>query len=320
MRVLPLLPLLLSGWSAVPAHADEAQDWLKRLGQAEQQHSYQGTFVYERNGSFSTHSIWHRVQDGKVRERLMQLDGTAQEVIRSDGRTECVTGKQASGLGDVTAVAARQFDVQKFNDLYAVAIEGNSRVAGRPVVVISFAPRDQHRYGFELYLDRETGLPLKSLLLNDKGQLLERYQFTTFATTPPDDSQLTPAGQCRAVAPADKGPGQVNSVQAWHSDWLPSGFEQVSSTVRRDPRSKSEVTSLLYDDGLARFSVFIEPVKGAAVPDARVQLGPTAAVTRHLSTPQGDMMATVVGEIPMGTAERIALSMRVGENDAQAKP
>ena len=64
----------------------------------------------------------------------------------------------------------------------------------------------------------------------------------------------------------------------------------------------------------------VRPVKGAAVPDARVQLGPTAAVTRHLSTPQGDMMATVVGEIPMGTAERIALSMRVGENDAQAKP
>jgi Negative regulator of sigma E activity len=52
MRVLPLLPLLLSGWFVVPAHADEAQDWLKRLGQAEQQHSYQGTFVYERNGSF----------------------------------------------------------------------------------------------------------------------------------------------------------------------------------------------------------------------------------------------------------------------------
>ena len=90
--------------------------------------------------------------------------------------------------------------------------------------------------------------------------------------------------------------------------------------MHRDPRTKSEVTSLLYDDGLTRFSVFLEPLQGAAVPDARVQLGPTAAVTRHLSTPQGDMMATVVGEIPLGTAERIALSMRVGKDDAQAKP
>jgi sigma-E factor negative regulatory protein RseB len=163
-------------------------------------------------------------------------------------------------------------------------------------------------------------LPLKSLLLNDKGQLLERYQFTTLATTPPDDSQLSPAGQCRAVARGEAEVEQGSVTQAWHSDWLPSGFEQVSSTVHRDPRTKAEVTSLLYDDGLTRFSVFIEPLQGAAVPDARVQLGPTAAVTRHLSTPQGDMMATVVGEIPMGTAERIALSMRVGKDDAQAKP
>ena len=320
MRVLPLLPLLLSGWFAVPAHADEAQDWLKRLGQAEQQHSYQGTFVYERNGSFSTHSIWHRVQDGKVRERLMQLDGSAQEVIRTDGRTECVTGKLASALGDVTAVPARQFDAQKLNDWYSVTKQGDSRVAGRPVVVISLAPRDQHRYGFELYLDRETGLPLKSLLLNDKGQLLERYQFTSLVTTPPDENQLTPAGTCRPVTVADTAAPVADTAHAWHSDWLPPGFEQVSSTVHRDPRTKSEVTSLLYDDGLTRFSVFLEPLQGAAVPDARVQLGPTAAVTRHLSTPQGDMMATVVGEIPLGTAERIALSMRVGKDDAQAKP
>ncbi len=71
MRAIPLLTLLLSGWFHCPAHADEAQDWLTRLGQAEQQHSFQGTFVYERNGSFSTHDIWHRVQDGQVRERLV---------------------------------------------------------------------------------------------------------------------------------------------------------------------------------------------------------------------------------------------------------
>lgn len=39
MRAIPLLTLLLSGWFVVPAHADEAQDWLQRLGQAEQQQS-----------------------------------------------------------------------------------------------------------------------------------------------------------------------------------------------------------------------------------------------------------------------------------------
>lgn len=99
MRAIPLLALLLSGWFAVPAHADEAQDWLTRLGRAEQQQSFQGTFIYERNGSFSTHDIWHRVQNGQVRERLLQLDGSAQEVLRVDGRTQCVSGTLVAGLG-----------------------------------------------------------------------------------------------------------------------------------------------------------------------------------------------------------------------------
>jgi len=73
----------------------------------------------------------------------------------------------------------------------------------------------------------------------------------------------------------------------------------------------------MYDDGLSRFSVFLEPLNGASVTDARAQLGPTVAVSRHLTTPGGDIMVTVVGEIPIGTAERIALSMRAG--NAQAK-
>ena len=320
MRVLPLLPLLLSGWFAVPAHADEAQDWLKRLGQAEQQQSYQGTFVYERNGSFSTHGIWHSVLDGKTRERLMQLDGAAQEVVRSDGRTDCVGGKTISGLGKVSVAAPRKFDAQKLINWYSVAKTGDSRVAGRPVEVITLSPRDQHRYGFELYLDSETGVTLKSLLLNDKGQLLERFQFTTFDPVAPGESQLQPTGRCLSAVASNTSAPAPKSSEEWHSDWLPSGFELVASAVTRDPQTKSEVTNLLYDDGLTRFSVFLEPLLGASVPDSRLQLGPTVAVSRHLTSPDGDMMATVVGEIPMGTAERIALSMRAGVVEPQAKP
>lgn len=317
MRVLPLLPLLLSGWCVVPAQADEARDWLERLGQAERQQSYQGTFVYERNGSFSTHSIWHRVQDGMVRERLMQLDGAAHEVVRAERRTECVSGNAAPRIGDVSSATVRQLEVARLDDWYSIAKTGTTRVAGRPVTVIALTPRDQHRYGVELYLDRETGLPLKSLLLNEKGQLLERFQFVRLDTTAPDDNQLRPTAQCRSVPATTAPTASGKGAHAWHSDWLPPGFEVVSSSVRRDPKTRSEITSHLYDDGLTRFSVFLEPLKGAAASDTRLQLGPTVAVSRHLTTPEGDMLVTVVGEIPMGTAERIALSMRVGEAEPE---
>ena len=311
MRAIPLLSLLLSGWFVVPAHADEAQDWLTRLGQAEQQHSFQGTFVYERNGSFSTHKIWHRVQEGKVHERLLQQDGSAQEVVRIDGHTQCVSGILIAGLGDSPNSPARALDPQKLKNWYDLAVIGKSRVAGRPAVIVSLTPRDQHRYGFELHLDKETGLPLKSLLLNDKGQLLERFQFTQLDTADvPSDAELQPGADCKAVNLESDKASSVKAAQTWHSDWLPPGFELVSSSARKDQETKTQVNSLMYDDGLARFSVFLEPLNGATVTDTRTQLGPTVAVSRSLTTPQGGMMVTVVGEIPVGTAERIALSMR----------
>ncbi|MDR6956110.1 sigma-E factor negative regulatory protein RseB [Pseudomonas brassicacearum] len=281
---------------------------MNRLSQAEQQQSFQGTFVYERNGSFSTHNIWHRVQDGKVRERLLQLDGSAQEVLRIDGHTQCVSGSLIAGLGDTPDGSARALDPQKLKNWYDLAIIGKSRVAGRQAVIVALTPKDQHRYGFELHLDKETGLPLKSLLLNDKGQLLERFQFTRLSIAEPSDGELQASADCKAVAQEQ---GKAASVKAtWHSDWLPPGFELTSSTARKDPDTKIQVNSLMYDDGLARFSVFLEPLNGANATDTRTQLGPTAAVSRRLTTPQGEIMVTVVGEIPIGTAERIALSMR----------
>jgi len=289
---------------------------LNKLAQAEQKQSYQGSFVYERNGSFSSHDIWHRVQDGKVSERLLQLDGTAQEIVRVDGKVQCVSGALASGVSNLPDAAPRMLDPLKLMSWYDLSVQGKSRVAGRDAVIVSLSPRDQHRYAFELHLDRKTGLPLRSLMLNEKGQLLERFQMTSLDTDNlPTDAQLHASAACKPVERVAN--TRTEAVAGWRSDWLPPGFELINSTVRRDPSRDSAVSSLMYDDGLARFSVFLEPVKEDASADVRTQLGPTSAVSRRLNTPKGKVMVTVVGEIPLGTAERIALSMR--PQDAQAR-
>lgn len=320
MRALPLLSLLLGSSLTVQALAanssPEASEWLNKLARAEQAQSYQGAFVYERNGSFSTHDIWHRAQDGKVSERLLQLDGSAQEIVRVDGKVQCVSGDLASGVGTPPDSAPRVLDPLKLMSWYDLSVAGKSRVAGRDAVIVTLTPRDQHRYAFELHLDRRSGLPLRSLMLNDKGQLLERFQMTRLDTdTLPSDADLTASAACK---PVERGAsGAAVAVAGWRSDWLPPGFELVNSAQRRDPSSKRTVSSLMYDDGLARFSVFLEPIGNESGVDTRAQLGPTVAVSRRLNTPKGKVMVTVVGEIPLGTAERVALSMRA--QDVQAR-
>lgn len=93
MRAIP--PCLLGGLLALPVQASGVQDLLGRLAAAERQQSFQGTFIYERNGSF-LHScrMAPSGRGGQIRERL-QLDGPAQEVLKVDGQTQCVTGALA---------------------------------------------------------------------------------------------------------------------------------------------------------------------------------------------------------------------------------
>nr|WP_024307436.1 MucB/RseB C-terminal domain-containing protein [Pseudomonas sp. P818] len=308
MRAIPLC--LIGGLLALPVQAAEVQDLLGRLAAAERQQSFQGTFIYERNGSFSTHAVWHRVEEGgQVRERLLQLDGPAQEVLKVDGQAQCVSGALADQVSEGQAWPARQLDAAQLGNWYDIRVAGRSRIANRAADVLLLEPKDQHRYGFELHLDRKTGLPLKSLLLNERGQLLERFQFAQLDTSSPVENAMQPSSGCRPVRfrAADS---MVEG--SWRSDWLPPGFTLTTAQVRRDPASEDAVTYLMYGDGLARFSVFLEPLKGSVVEDARSQLGPTVAVSRRMSTDTGDVMVTVVGEIPLGTAERIALSMRAG--------
>lgn len=308
MRFIPLSVLLLGSCLVLPAVADDGAALLQRLVDAERTQSFNGTFVYERNGSFSTHSIWHQVGgDGTLRERLLQLDGSAQEVLRVDGRVQCASGALADQLVDSQLWPTRELNAAQLAEWYELRVLGDSRVAGRATRVLALVPRDQHRYGIELHLDQQTGLPLKSLLVNDKGQLLERFQFTHLQAEVPADANLQPGAGCR---PVRLSPAQAELAEAWRSDWLPPGFSLNSVTQRRSPASDEPVACQVYGDGLARFSVFMEPLRGAAVEDVRTQLGPTVAVSRRLKTADGDVMVTVVGEIPLGTAERVALSMR----------
>jgi len=317
MRFIPATSLVLGSFMAIPVMAADAQDWLQRLNQAESSQSFQGTFVYERNGNLSTHSIWRQVEpDGGVRERLLQLDGAPQEVLRINGQAQCASGLSSAELLEDQAWPGHALDTRQLGEWYELRVTGESRVAGRPAVVLGLLPRDRHRYGVELYLDRETGLPLKSLLVSDRGVLLERFQFTQLDTS---NSQpvavLQPSADC---APVRVIKAEKKQPELWRSDWLPPGFSLSAVTQRRSSASADTVDCLIYDDGLARFSVFLEPLHGAAVADARSQLGPTVAVSRRLTTDDGDVMVTVVGEIPLGTAERVAMSMRA--DDVHATP
>lgn len=293
------IPLLLLGVATSPVHASDAEDWLGWIAKAEQR-SFQGVFIYEKSGSFSSHQIWHLARNGEVSEKLLQLDGPPIETIRVDGQPQCVIAGFSAPLA-ATSLVGNGFDVERLKRSYHMKVLGESRVAARSAQVIGLLPKDQHRYGLEVHIDSELGVPLKLLLVSDGGQLLERFQFTQLSPEAPVAALLEPDGECIANA---RKPGAARVETGWRPDWVPAGFE--SRAVRQ--ASEAGAIVLNYGDGLANFSIFIEPVSDPAAGDARSQVGPTSVVSKRLNTGETDYMVTVVGEIPLGTAERIALS------------
>ena len=236
----------------MPALAADAESWMGRLAIAEQQQSYAGTFVYERNGSFSSHAVWQQVDGKRVQERFLQWMERLPKFCWSMGRCSAPPMSWRLQVREAQAWHGQRLDPKALSEWYEFREIGDSRVAGRSAVALAVVPRDQHRYGFELHLDRETALPLKSLMLNEKGQLLERFQYAQFSTGPIDAQQLKPSADCKPVSVSKR---EANPLQSG----VPIGCRPVSlldANQRPSPASSETVSRLSYGDGSAKFSVF----------------------------------------------------------------
>jgi sigma-E factor negative regulatory protein RseB len=292
----------------MPVVADEPRALLESMAVAAREQSYQGDFVYERSGSFSTHRVWRQGKD-VVFERLLRTDGTSREWLRRDGRLQCSSALKSGVVWlDTSLLSDKRSTLHQW---YSLQVLGNSRVANRPVTVMAVKPRDPFRYAYELYLDLETGLLLQSLLINASGTLLERFQFTNLQVGPVEEDELSVMSTCLSIN--EKPVTEMTAKDGWMPAWLPPGFVAARRELRRSNEADIPVFTQVFTDGLARFTVFIEPLAVDRIADdLRAQLGPTVVISRRLALPEGNYLATVVGEVPPLAAERIAASLSPG--------
>src|SRR6201995_344060 len=74
---------------ATAVAAEEPTQWLERMNQALTTRNYDGTFSHWQGGKVEMLRIIHRVQNGAVSERLVSLDGSGREFIRTGTNLAC---------------------------------------------------------------------------------------------------------------------------------------------------------------------------------------------------------------------------------------
>src|SRR5580658_70459 len=179
-----LLALAISCSLAGAALAEEPARWLERMNQALTTRNYDGTFSHVHGGGVETLRIIHRVQNGAVSERLVSLDGSGREFIRTgsnlacylpDKRTVLVESRPAeesllSGFPIINDQTASFYDIKEVT---------KTRLVGRDTHLITVTPKDEYRYGYRLWIDETTAMPLKTQLCDTHGRVIEQVVFAS---------------------------------------------------------------------------------------------------------------------------------------------
>jgi sigma-E factor negative regulatory protein RseB len=313
-----LLPLLIG--TAATAQDRNAEALLERMRSAAASINYVGVFVYRRNGQMETIRIVHRVSEDGEQVRLTSLNGAPREILRDHRGVTCVRSDHRSVLVNesrghgVFPGAALRTAGPGVGPHYRVSLGGEERVAGRPTREVRVEPTDAFRYGLRLWLDNETGLVLKSTLLDGQGQELEQFMFTSIevpATIPAEDlaPEVSSEGFAWQTTPAPKAEARgepAAAEPAWMVGWVPPGFAQSAHSRESMPGVRHPVEHLVFTDGLAAFSIYLERVDTERPPlEGASRVGAMTAYATHTA----DHQVTVLGEVPVATVERVARSV-----------
>ena len=293
--------------------------WMKLMSVAFKEKSYEGRFVYNSNGHLNALQVIHTNKNGKEFERLIPLNGSGEEVIRRGSELICLHpegGFTRLENSIPTGLFANKFSrsSQSLDSLYQLAEQGVGKVAGREANRFLLTPIDAYRYGYELWIDRESSLLLKSVMRNHAGDALETFEFISIevgVSIPETAFEFDMGKDLTGLRIMElDGSMSVDVNDDWRVQWVPDGFSMAGYEERRLSVNDSLLDSLVYTDGLNSFTVFIERGGDHAGQMGERQEGATAAFSRKLINAKKTVFVTVVGELPMIAIKKIAESVR----------
>lgn len=321
LRGLLLLALVVAmPLSAAAAEADR-DPWLllEKAGQAAHQLSYKGIFVYQAGNVVHSMRISHMNYANGEYVRLMSLDGTPRVVLRQgkeaviyNPRNEKVLIDKRRLPNSFPAVLPGLSD--RLRASYQARLGGEERVGERNGVVVHLDPRDSYRYGYRFSIDNEYGLLLKSVMLNERNDIIEQVAFNQLTLMENDNMDWFQPDIDRRKTYEMQPEETVTPIAAEGGLWtlaeLPPGYVKVEHVRRGLPGKPVPVDHVVFSDGLASVSLFIEALAKHAMP--KVGLTSRGATNIYAQVMDGHQVI-VVGEVPQATVKKIAEAVSFGK-------
>ena len=298
-----------------PAIADPAMDWVQKMSMAMRELSYRGNFVYLHENQLESMRISHYKDENGEKERLISLNGEAREVIRDNQNLTCIWPSSRKVVVDFSR--KNTFppifipeDIARLEKYYEMKLLGKDRIAGMNTVVVHINPRDEFRYGIKFWINEQNALMMKSSLINEEGEVVEEVMFTSLKLFDGDEKLVVDTmpkiDESFSLVRYHSGDssGSFAADNSWQLSAAPGGFWRESVLKRQIPGTDNFVHQMVYTDGLASLSIFIEK-QTSATTSGMSSMGAVNAYIRILN----NHSVTAIGEVPAITVKQLAESV-----------
>lgn len=313
-----LASLLLGSlaFSSFQASAVQEDAWLllQKASQAARELSYKGIFVYQSGATSKSVQLTHMNSGQGEFARMVVLDGAPREVLSQGSdvaifspKNEKVMIEKKRGQNMFPALLPSNMDALKVG--YQIQTNGAERIGGREATIVNLIAKDQMRYGYRFWVDKEFGLLLKVVTLNKQGELLEQIGFNqlTLMEGQSMDWFKPKFDPSKSYEMDHDGPTKTSQTEIdWQVTQLPAGYRKVDQVKQFVQGKALPVTQMIFSDGLASISVFIEPIpKGTKSKVGHTLVG---ATNFYASVNEGHQVM-VIGEAPEAAVTQFANSV-----------
>lgn len=311
-------------FTTMVTHADDAISLLNRMDIAAKKLNYEGVFSYPTGRHLQSIQIIHRANEEGEVERLTSLNGVAREVIRKNEMMTCIYPEGKSVQPNHRPLG-RGFPSDFLNRLnlaspyYQFSLGQEDRVAGHYTQQLKVTPTDEYRYGYHLWVAKDSDLLLQSDLVDELGRIIETVAFSSVEIGHDIPQQMLQAQMHGNEMSWNRAENLINSKRSavkakssWHITWMPEGFTLVAQQSRFKAKNGASVEQHVYSDGLNSISIFMEKIRAQHSHLRGIsRMGPNNA----FGTIINGYFVTIVGEVPARTVDKVGKSIKYVESE-----
>ena len=285
--------------------------WLAKLQTALTSSNFDAGIVSTKANKTESYKWVHGVVEGKEVETIAPLIGGGVSTIRQGNTVAFIEPNKpiysiiASSIRNfIPPIFYQQTNVLKSS--YQFVLVSKNQVGGRAAQLIRIESIDNTAYNMWLWLDIETGLPLRIDYINKKGEVIERVLMTHLTVFSGPTEDIHKMSVIKLPVPSNVAIASTQDTNNWRMGWIPAGFKLVKSDRHHVSMTREVSDYYLFSDGLFEFSIYIQrPLESYESP-LLLNEGATSFVMLNA----GGFDVTVVGAIPVETAYKVATNIK----------